>query len=176
MVAKKKSTAKKKAVSKKKVAAKKPVAAKKAPAKRAVAKKKVVKKKSVAKKAPVKRATAKKKAVAAPAAAMKATTTKQTKSQIIASISEMTGLNKKEVGSVFSAMSELVDSHMKRRGSGEFTVPEVGVKIKRIRKPATKSRKGVNPFTGEAITIKAKPARNQVRLSALKALKESVTK
>lgn len=171
MVAKKKSTAKKKkAATKKKVAAKKPVAAKKVPA----AKKKVVKKKSVAKKkVAVKKKAAKKTKAAAP---LKATTTKQTKSQIIAAISEKTGLNKKEVGSVFSAMSELVDSHMKKRGSGEFTVPEVGVKIKRVKKPATKSRKGVNPFTGEAITIKAKPARNQIRLSALKALKESVTK
>ena len=88
----------------------------------------------------------------------------------------MTGLSKKEVGAVFTSMSDLADSHMKRRGSGEFTIPEIGVKIKRVRKPATKSRKGVNPFTGEAITIKAKPARNQIRLSALKALKESVTK
>ena len=114
---------------------------------------------------------------AAPTAApMKATTTKQTKSQIITAIAEKTGMKKNEVGSVFTALSELLTSHMKRRGSGEFSIPEVGVKIKRVRKPASKSRKGVNPFTGEAITIKAKPARNQVRISALKALKESVTK
>lgn len=186
MVAKKKSTAKKKkAATKKKVTAKKNVVAKKAPAAKTTTKKKVVKKKSVAKKkVAVKKVAVKKKAAkkktakksTAAATPMKATATKQTKSQVIAAISESTGLSKKEVGSVFSTMSDLVVSHMKRRGSGEFTIPEMGVKIRRVKKPATKSRKGVNPFTGEAITIKAKPARNQVRLSALKSLKESVLK
>lgn len=175
MVAKKKSTAKKKkAATKKKVTAKKRVVAKKAPAAKTTARKKVVKKKVAVKKKTAKKKTAKK--TTAAVAPMKATTTKQTKSQVIAAISENTGLSKKEVGSVFSAMSDLVVSHMKRRGSGEFTIPEMGVKIRRVKKPATKSRKGVNPFTGEAITIKAKPARNQVRLSALKSLKESVLK
>ncbi len=130
----------------------------------------VVKKRSTAKK---RGGPARKTAVAKP---VKAITTKQTKSQIIAAISEKTGLSKKDIGSVFSAMSELVNSHMKRRGSGEFTVPQVGVKIKRVKKPAIKTRKGVNPFTGEVIKIKTKPARNQIRLSALKTLKESVTK
>jgi nucleoid DNA-binding protein len=164
MVAEKKSTAKKK------VAVKKGGVAKKVPAKKAVAKKSAVKKSVSTKKVAIK------KTAAASTAPMKASTAKQTKTQVITAISEMTGLNKKEVGSVFTAMSNMVSSHMKPRGSGEFTIPEVGVKIKRIKKPATKARKGVNPFTGEAIMIKAKPARNQVRLSALKALKDSVLK
>lgn len=127
-----------------------------------------------------KKSTAKKKvapkAAAPKTSAVKAVAEKQTKTQIIASISEETGLSKKDVGSVFSSLRGLIEAHMKKRGSGEFTIPETGVKIRRIKKPATKARKMISPFSGEEITVKAKPARNQVKISALKALKESVTK
>jgi hypothetical protein len=71
-------------------------------------------------------------------------------------------------------MAAMAEAHMKKNGSGEFTIPEVGVKIRRHKKPATKSRKMISPFTGEEITVKAKPARNTVKLTALKGLKESV--
>jgi len=48
------------------------------------------------------------------------------------------------------------------------------MKIKCIRKPATKARKGINPFTKEEMMFKAKPARNVVKVQPLKALKEMV--
>lgn len=131
-----------------------------------------VKKKTAAKKA-VKAAP--KKAVPKKAAApLKAITTKQTKSQIIAAIADATGVAKKDVGAVFSTMAAMVEAHMKKNGSGEFTIPEVGVKIRRHKKPATKARKMISPFTGEEITVKAKPARNTIKLTALKGLKETV--
>ena len=41
-------------------------------------------------------------------------------------------------------------------------------------KPATKAKKGINPFTGEPTMFKAKPARNMVKITALKKLKEMV--
>ena len=129
-----------------------------------------VKKKAVAKKS-VKAAPKK---AAAKAAPVKAITAKQTKSQIVAAIAETTGLSKKDVGAVFSTMAGMVEAHMKRNGSGEFTIPEVGVKIRRHKKPATKARKMISPFTGEQITVKAKPARNTVKLTAMKGLKETV--
>lgn len=131
-----------------------------------------VKKKTAAKKA-VKKA-APKKAAPAKAAPVKAITAKQTKSQIITAIAESTGVARKDVGAVFSTMATMVEAHMKKNGSGEFTIPEVGVKIRRHKKPATKTRKMISPFTGEEITVKAKPARNTVKLTALKGLKESV--
>ena len=109
----------------------------------------------------VKKKTAKKKGVkkaAAAAPAVKAITTKQTKTQIIAAIAESTELSKKDVGAVFSKLGEMIEAHMKRRGSGEFTIPDTGVKIRRVKKPARKSRMGRNPATGEAIKIAAKPA------------------
>ncbi len=153
-------------------------AAKKAPAakKKVVAKKKVAKKKAVTKKAaPAKRKTkASAKKAAAPAVA-KAITTKQTKTQIIQAIAEETGLSKKQVGEVFSSLGGLVGRHMKRRGSGEFTIPETGVKIRRVVKPARKSRMGRNPATGEAIKIAAKKASTVIKVGALKALKDTLT-
>jgi len=133
----------------------------------AVKKKAATKKKVAAKKAAPKKAATKK---------LTAISTKQTKSQIINAIAEDTGLSKKDVRTVFSSLRDMAERHMKKRGSGEFTIPEVGVKLRRVRKPATKARKGVNPFTGEEMVFKAKPARNQVKVTALKSLKETATK
>jgi len=135
-------------------------------------------KKSVAKKAAApatKKSTAAKPAAAKPAA-VKAIAAKQTKTQIITAIAEQTGLPKKDVGAVFGSLADLIEAHMKKRGSGEFSIPDTGVKIRRVRKPATKARKMISPFSGEEITVKAKPARNTVKITALKSLKEAVTK
>ena len=96
---------------------------------------------------------------------------KQTKSQIVSHIAEEVGLEKKAVRSVFESLDRLVQAHVMVRGSGQITIPEVGAKIRRVRKKATKARKGRNPFTGEEIMIKAKPARNVVRVTALRKLK-----
>ena len=124
------------------------------------------------KKKAAKKAVAKKTAVAAPA--VKAIGTKMTKTQIIAAIADSTELTKKDVAGVFAALGTLVEGHMKRRGSGEFTIPDTGVKIRRVKKPARKARMGRNPATGEAMKIAAKPASTVVRVSALKALKDTI--
>ena len=145
--------------------------AKKAAVKRAPAtKKKVVAKKKVAAK---KKVVAKKKVAAAPAR-QKSITTKQTKTQIIQAIAEDTGLSRKQVGDLFSSLSALIKRHMQRRGSGEFSIPETGVKIRRVKKPARKSRMGRNPATGESIKIAAKPASTVIKVAALKALKDTL--
>ena len=60
-----------------------------------------------------------------------------------------------------------------RSGSGIFTIPGL-CKIVVQRKPATKERQGINPFTGEKTTFKAKPARNVVKVRPLKTLKDMV--
>ena len=124
------------------------------------------------KKKVAKKVAAKKAATAAPA--VKAITTKQTKTQIIAALADNTGLSKKDVGNVFAALGDMIEAHMKKRGSGEFTIPNTGVKIRRVKKPARKARMGRNPATGEAIKIAAKPASTVVRVSALKALKDTI--
>lgn len=107
---------------------------------------------------------------------LKAIKEKQTQTQIIATISEETGLQKKDVKAVLESMGELSHRHIMKRGSGEFKVPFVGVKINRKTKPATKKRMGRNPATGEEMEIAAKPKRDVVKATALKALKELLEK
>lgn len=94
-----------------------------------------------------------------------------TKSQMASEISDKSGLSKVDVNNVLTAMSDVIASELK---SGRPTGVPGLVKISLNRKPATPSRQGINPFTKEAITIKAKPARNVVKVRAVKALKEMV--
>lgn len=99
--------------------------------------------------------------------------TPRTKSEILGVLAETTGLSKKDVSSVFASLSDLIGKDVGKKGCGLFTVPGL-LKIRRINKPATKARKGINPFTGEETTFKAKPARNVVKIRPLKALKDMV--
>ncbi len=94
-----------------------------------------------------------------------------TKSQLFTTIAENVELKKKDVAAVFDELSNLINGHIKRNGAGVFTLPGL-LKIKVVRKPATKARKGTNPFTGEPTIFKAKPARNVVKAQPLKNLKE----
>ena len=96
-----------------------------------------------------------------------------TKSQIYGNISDDTGLTRKEVASVFDSMAGLVKKEIGRRGPGMFTVPGL-MKIVKTHKPRRAARKGVNPFTGEEMMFKAKPAHNVVKVRPLKGLKEMV--
>lgn len=118
---------------------------------------------------------AKKKAAAkkAPAAAVKTIKEPMTKSALYTTISENTQLKKKDVVAVFDELTSIINGHVKRNGAGIFTLPGL-CKVKVVRKPATKARKGINPFTGEPTIFKAKPARNVVKILPLKALKEMV--
>jgi len=107
------------------------------------------------------------------AAASKGGTKARTKSEIYRELADKTGLTRKQVVSVFDGMSGMIKKDLGKRGPGVFTVPGL-LKVKVVRKPATKARKGINPFTGEEMMFKAKPARNVVKAVALKALKDMV--
>lgn len=97
---------------------------------------------------------------------------KLTKTQIIAELSEQTELSKKDVAAVFEALSTVVAQQLVGRGSpGEITIPGL-LKLKAVKKAATKEREGLNPFTKEPITIAAKPASKKVKALPLKALKD----
>ncbi len=99
-------------------------------------------------------------------------TEKQSKAQVFAELANITGLAKGDVKNIFAALKNVVERSLKGKGFGEFVVPEIGVKVRRIHKAATKARMGRNPFTGEEIKIAAKPARKSVKATAMKALKE----
>ena len=96
-----------------------------------------------------------------------------TKSEVVSGIADATGLAKKDVNAVFEAMTTQIKKSLGRSGPGTYTVPGL-TKITVVRKPATKARKGINPFTGEETTFKAKPARNVVKIRPLKNLKDMV--
>ncbi|MBU0754442.1 MAG: HU family DNA-binding protein [Planctomycetes bacterium] len=95
------------------------------------------------------------------------------KTQILSEIAESTSLSKKQVGAVMEELGCIVERHVRKGAAGEFVIPGM-LKIKTIKKPATKARKGTNPFTGEEMMFKAKPATVKVKVLPLKALKEMV--
>jgi nucleoid DNA-binding protein len=109
----------------------------------------------------------------APAPVEKTSAKHASKADVYNGLSEKTGLNKKEIASVFTAMSELISKELGKKGPGLFVIPGL-LKLKVVRKPATKAKQGVNPFTKEPMTIKAKPARNTVKAVPLKTLKDLV--
>lgn len=96
-----------------------------------------------------------------------------TKSEIYSQIAGDTGLTKKDVAAVFDSLSTQIKKSLGSRGPGLFTLPGL-LKMRTVKKPATKARKGVNPFTGEEMMFKAKPASKTVKVSALKGLKDMV--
>jgi nucleoid DNA-binding protein len=96
-----------------------------------------------------------------------------TKTEIYAALAEGTGLSKKEIGNVFDQLNELIGKNLGKKGPGVFNIPSL-MKVKVIRKPATKARPGINPFTKEETIFAAKPARNVVKILPLKALKDMV--
>jgi nucleoid DNA-binding protein len=109
----------------------------------------------------------------ATATAVKPSAKAMSKSEVVSGIAEETGLTKKQVNSVFEAMAGQIKKSVGRRGPGAYTVPGL-MKVTVVRKPATKARKGINPFTGEETVFKAKPARNVVKIRPLKNLKDMV--
>ncbi len=125
------------------------------------------------KRATKKKAAGKKKGSAKKRAAASAAKKPPTKSEILTSIADTTELSRKEVASVFDALADLIQDNLKPRGPGMFSVPGL-FKIKVRKKPATKARKGINPFTGEETMFKAKPASKVVKVLPLKNLKDMV--
>lgn len=123
--------------------------------------------KTTAKKATPKRAATK----AAPARKITAIKEKYTKTKLLNQIAENTELTRKQVQSVLDELTDLIEGHIKKRSVGEFALPGL-LKITTVKKPAKKARKGINPFTGEETTFKAKPASIQVKIRPLKKLKE----
>lgn len=105
---------------------------------------------------------------------LKAIKDKQTQTQIIADIAEQVSMTKQEVKTVLEALGHQAMRHIMKRGSGEFKVPFMGVKIHRKTKPATKKRMGRNPATGEEMVIAAKPKRDVVKALPLKILKDLI--
>jgi DNA-binding protein HU-beta len=95
-----------------------------------------------------------------------------TKSEILATIAKDTELSRKQVSAVFDSLHAITRKSL--RSHGLFTLPGL-LKLKVVKKPATKAREGINPFTKEKVIFKAKPASKKVRALPLKNLKSFVS-
>ena len=137
--------------------------------KKAATKKKVATKKA----ATTKKTTAKKKATAKKAASIPRAKAAYTKSLLVSTIVDNAGVAKKDVTAVLDVLSDVIEAHVKKGAVGHFTLPGL-LKVKTVRKKATKARKGINPFTGEETVFKAKPARTVVKILPLKKIKDMV--
>jgi nucleoid DNA-binding protein len=93
------------------------------------------------------------------------------KSAILATISQETEVSRKQVNEVFETLHGIIRKSL--RTHGVFTLPGL-LKLRVVKKPATKAREGVNPFTGKNMVFKAKPASKKVRGLPLKSLKSMV--
>ena len=95
------------------------------------------------------------------------------KSGMIKTITDATNLGKRDVVLVLDTLTQVIEKHVKSGGPGVFVMPGL-LKVSVVKKPARAARKGINPFTGEEIMIKARPAYKAVKIKALKKLKEMV--
>jgi DNA-binding protein HU-beta len=80
-------------------------------------------------------------------------------------------LTRKDVKGLLEAIAELGHTELKKNGI--FVLPGL-VRMVVVKKPATKERKGVNPFTGEPTVFKAKPARKVIKGRPVKAAKDAI--
>lgn len=126
-------------------------------------------KKAAVKKAPAKKAPAKK--AAAPSKKVTAVRERYSKTQIISELAANSDLTRKQVNTLLTELATLVERHVKKRSVGEFVLAGL-IKIHTVKRPAKKAYKGINPFTGEEITFKARPASVAVKVHALKGLKD----
>jgi nucleoid DNA-binding protein len=127
---------------------------------------------------------AKKAAAAAPAKAqskidltkpvkVSAASKARSKGDVFRTIGDAVGVHRRDVAAVFAGLGAVIKADLGKGGSGAFKVPGL-MRITVKRKPATKARMGINPFTKEQVMLKAKPARNVVRVRPLAGLKEMV--
>lgn len=98
--------------------------------------------------------------------------TRLSKSQLLEKISTATELSKRDVKNVLDMMVDV--GHKELKKNGVFLVPGFA-KFVVVKKPATKARKGTNPFTGEEMVFRAKPARKIIRARPVKAAKRAVS-
>jgi nucleoid DNA-binding protein len=80
-------------------------------------------------------------------------------------------LTRKDVKGVLESLAQVGYKELKKTGT--FLVPGFA-KFVVIKRPATKARKGINPFTKEPTIFKAKPARKVIKARPVKAAKDAL--
>lgn len=98
---------------------------------------------------------------------------RMSKTQFVAAVSEKSGLTKKQTNAALEAINKVVTRELSKKGPGEVVLPGL-LKLSVVVKPATPAHEGLNPFTKQPMTYKAKPARKVVKARALKTLTDAV--
>jgi nucleoid DNA-binding protein len=98
---------------------------------------------------------------------------RMSKGQFVTAVAEKSGLTKKQAGAALEAITTVITRELGKKGPGEVVFPGL-LKLSVVNKPATRAHEGVNPFTKEPMTYKAKAARKVVKIRALKALTDAV--
>ncbi len=95
------------------------------------------------------------------------------KSALVQAVAEAAGedVSRKQVKSVIESLATVAHRELKK--SGIFTLPGFA-KFRVVKRPATKARQGVNPFTKQPMTFPAKPASKSVRARPIKAIKDAL--
>jgi len=94
------------------------------------------------------------------------------KTGLIAHLAETAGVEPKAVKAVMAALENTMLASINKKGAGSFVLPGL-LKVTAVAVPATKARKGINPFTKEPTVFKAKPASVKLKVRSLKKLKDA---
>ena len=97
----------------------------------------------------------------------------RSKGEFYTTIADQMEMPRKQIASMFDAMGRVLAADLGKGGPGLVNVAGL-MKVTVVRKPATKARKGINPFTKQEVMFKAKPARNVIKVRPLKSLKSMV--
>ena len=98
---------------------------------------------------------------------------RMSKSQFVTTLAEKSGLNRKQAVSALDTINAIVAQQLGKKGPGEVLIPGL-LKLSVVDKPATRKHEGINPFTKEPMTYKAKAARKVIKVRPLKALKDAI--
>ena len=101
------------------------------------------------------------------------TNKRMSKTQFVTTLAEKSGLTKKQASSALDTINAMVAQQLGKRGPGEVLIPGL-LKLMIVDKPATPQHEGVNPFTREPMTYKAKAARKVIKVRPLQALKDAI--
>lgn len=95
-----------------------------------------------------------------------------TRSQLVREISERADMDRRAADEALRQFEQVVKEFVNK---GENVVLSGFLKFSRRATPARPARKGINPFTGEETTFKAKPASKAPRVTALKSFKDVIS-
>lgn len=95
------------------------------------------------------------------------------KTALVAKVAEVANVDAKATKAVLAALEAVMVASLNKKGAKSFVMPGI-FKATTVVKPATKARKGINPFTKEEVTFKAKPASVKVRIRALAKVNKAI--